>query len=147
MNAPPYTLDRWATPDDPEIGSIRFADLRKIERACQRIWAIARIVGNSANEPDSTGGQPLDPWVTSNLLGGLRVFAITLRIWWKWRLMGRRWVLGSGQRENLFINLNGSRELASLGCQFAVVQPKYQQYEGRHPTHCRHSSAPDRLPS
>ncbi len=71
MNDHPYTLDRWATPDDPEIGSIRFADLRKIERACQGIWAIARIVGNSANEPESTGAQPLDSWVTSNLLGGI----------------------------------------------------------------------------
>ncbi len=71
MNDHPYTLDRWATPDDPEIGSIRFADLRKIERACQGIWAIARIVGNSANEPASTGAQPLDPWVISNLLGGI----------------------------------------------------------------------------
>lgn len=71
MNDHPYTLDRWAAPDDPEIGSIRFADLRKIERACQGIWAIARIVGNSANEPDSTGAQPLDPWVASNLLGGI----------------------------------------------------------------------------
>ncbi|WP_081955205.1 hypothetical protein [Achromobacter sp. RTa] len=71
MNDHPYTLDRWATPDDPEIGSIRFADLRKIERACQGIWAIARIVGNSANEPTSSGAQPLDPWVTSNLLGGI----------------------------------------------------------------------------
>ncbi|WP_129242234.1 hypothetical protein [Achromobacter veterisilvae] len=71
MNDHPYTLDRWATPDDPEIGSIRFADLRKIERAYQGIWAIARIVGNCANEPESTGAQPLDPWVTSNLLGGI----------------------------------------------------------------------------
>ncbi|ASC67221.1 hypothetical protein B9P52_24375 [Achromobacter denitrificans] len=71
MNDRPYTLDRWATPDDPEIGSIRFADLRKIELACQGIWAIARIVGNSANEPESSGAQPLDPWVTSNLLGGI----------------------------------------------------------------------------
>ncbi|MNU63778.1 hypothetical protein D3C71_530360 [compost metagenome] len=71
MNDHPYTLDRWATPDDPENGSIRFADLRKIERACQGIWAIARIVGNSLNEPDSTGGQPLDPWVTSNLTGAI----------------------------------------------------------------------------
>ncbi|QCS65456.1 hypothetical protein [Achromobacter denitrificans] len=71
MNDHPYTLDRWATPDDPEIASIRFADLRKIERACQGIWAIARIVGNSTNEPDNTGAQPLDPWVTSNLLGGI----------------------------------------------------------------------------
>lgn len=71
MNDHPYTLDRWATPDDPENGSVRFADLRKIERACQGIWAIARIVGNSVDEPDSNDEQPLDPWVASNLLGGV----------------------------------------------------------------------------
>lgn len=71
MNDHPYTLDRWATPDDPENGSIRFADLRKIERACQGIWALARIVGNIVNEPNSTGAEPPDPWVTSNLLGGI----------------------------------------------------------------------------
>ena len=71
MDNYPLTHDRWATPDDPEFGWVRVADLRKMERACVGIWAIARIVGNSANEPDSTGAQPLDPWVTSNLLGGI----------------------------------------------------------------------------
>jgi len=71
MNDHPYTLDRWAAPDDPEHGVVRFADLRKIERACQGIWAISRIVGNSASEPDISGNQPLDPWVVSNLLGGI----------------------------------------------------------------------------
>ena len=71
MNDHPYTHDRWATPDDPEHGVVRLADLRKIERTCQGIWAISRIVGNSANEPDSTGMQPLDPWIVSNLLGGI----------------------------------------------------------------------------
>lgn len=71
MNDHPLTLDRWATPDDPEHGVVRLADLRKIERTCQGIWAINRIVGNSANEPDSTGTQPLDPWIVSNLLGGI----------------------------------------------------------------------------
>lgn len=71
MNDHPLTLDRWATPDDPEFGVVRLADLRKIERTCQGIWAISRIVGNSANEPDSTGTPPLDPWIVSNLLGGI----------------------------------------------------------------------------
>ncbi|WP_241133560.1 hypothetical protein [Achromobacter insuavis] len=71
MSHHPYTLDRWATPDDPESVSIRFADLRKIERACQGIWAIARIVGNSATEPESSGAAPLEPWVSANLVGGV----------------------------------------------------------------------------
>jgi len=71
MNDHPFTLDRWATPDDPEHGSIRFANLRKIERACQGIWAIARIVGNSTNEPDSTGAPSFDFLISSHLLGGI----------------------------------------------------------------------------
>lgn len=71
MDNHPFTHDRWATPDDPEYGRIRFADLRKIERACLGIWAIARIVGNSANEPDATGTPPLEAWIVSNLMGGV----------------------------------------------------------------------------
>ncbi|MDF3861499.1 hypothetical protein P3W70_24330 [Achromobacter denitrificans] len=71
MDDHPLTHDRWALPDDPEHGVVRFADLRKMERACQGIWAIARIVGNNANEPDATGAQPLDAWVVSNLIGGV----------------------------------------------------------------------------
>jgi len=70
MNDHPYTYDRWATPDDPEFALVRVDDLRKMERACQGIWAIARIVGNSVNEPDASGAEPLDHWVTSNLMGG-----------------------------------------------------------------------------
>ncbi|WP_082601427.1 hypothetical protein [Achromobacter sp. Root83] len=71
MNDHPNTYDRWALPDDPEHGTVRLNDLRKMERACQGIWAIARIVGNSATEPDATGAQPLDAWVVSNLIGGV----------------------------------------------------------------------------
>lgn len=71
MSDHPFTYDRWATPDDPELGVVRFDDLRKIERACLGIWAIARIVGNSANEPGATGARPLDAWMVSNLLGGV----------------------------------------------------------------------------
>lgn len=65
------THDRWATPDDPEFCPVRFADFRKMERACAAIWAIARIVGNGANEPEASGGQPLDAWTMSNLIGGI----------------------------------------------------------------------------
>lgn len=71
MNDNPYTLDRWATPDDPEHGVVRFSDLRKMERACQGIWAISRIVGNSVNNSEDARTPPLDPWVVSNLLGGI----------------------------------------------------------------------------
>lgn len=71
MNDHPFTYDRWATPDDPEFGVVRIDDLRKIEKACLGIWAIARIVGNSANEPGATGARPLEGWVVSNLIGGM----------------------------------------------------------------------------
>ncbi|KAG1241403.1 hypothetical protein G6F68_016756 [Rhizopus microsporus] len=42
-----------------------------MERACAAIWAIARIVGNCANEPEASGGKPLDAWIMSNLIGGI----------------------------------------------------------------------------
>lgn len=71
MNDHPFTYDRWATPDDPEFALVRVDDLRKMERACQGIWAIARIVGNGVNEPGATGVQPLDRWITSNLMGNV----------------------------------------------------------------------------
>lgn len=71
MEDNPCTYDRWATPDDPEFGVVRFDDLRKMERACQGTWAIARIVGNSVSEPGATGARPLDAWVVSNLMGGV----------------------------------------------------------------------------
>lgn len=96
MSHHPYTLDRWATPDDPESVPIRFADLRKIERACLGIWAIARIVGNSATEPEGTGAEPLEPWISANLLGGIESpSAITLRILQSRLWMGRGWILES----------------------------------------------------
>ncbi|WP_434641635.1 hypothetical protein [Achromobacter piechaudii] len=71
MSDQSFTYDRWAAPDDPEFVVVRVGDLRKIERACLGIWAIARIVGNSANEPGATGERPLDAWVVSNLIGGV----------------------------------------------------------------------------
>ncbi|WP_454674443.1 hypothetical protein [Achromobacter pestifer] len=71
MNDHPYTYDRWATPDDPEFAVVRVDDLRKMERACQGIWAIARIVGNGVTEADSSDAKPLDGWIASNLVGGV----------------------------------------------------------------------------
>ena len=71
MSDHPFTYDRWALPDDPEFAVVRFDDLRKIERACLGIWAIARIVGNSANEPAASEVTPLHGWVVSNLMGGV----------------------------------------------------------------------------
>lgn len=41
-----------------------------MERACQGIWAISRIVGNGANDSERADNKQLDPWVVSNLLGG-----------------------------------------------------------------------------
>jgi len=71
MSDQPFTYDRWATPDDPEFAVVRVDDLRKIDRACLGIWAIARIVGNSVNEPVAKGTDPLEAWVVSNLMGGV----------------------------------------------------------------------------
>lgn len=71
MDDHPLTHDRWATPDDPEFFTVRLAVLRKIERGCSAIWAIARIVGNSVNEPEASGSQPPNMWVESNLIGAI----------------------------------------------------------------------------
>jgi len=71
MSDHPFTYDRWATPDDPEFGVARFEDLRKIERACLGIWAIARIVGNRMNEPTVADANSPDTWVMSNLMGSV----------------------------------------------------------------------------
>jgi len=71
MSDHPFTYDRWATPDDPEFGVVRVDDLRKIERACLGIWAVARIVGNRINEPSAAGANSLDNWVMSNLMGSV----------------------------------------------------------------------------
>lgn len=71
MNDHPLTYDRWAAPDDPEFAIVRVSDLRKMERACQGIWAIARIVGNDVSESGAWRAEPLNTWVTSNLMGSI----------------------------------------------------------------------------
>lgn len=55
----------------PSMALFHFSDLRKMEQACQGIWAISRIVGNGANDSERAGNQQLDPWVVANLLGGI----------------------------------------------------------------------------
>lgn len=71
MDDHPFTHDRWATPDDVEFVTVRLTELRKMERTCAAIWTIARIFGNGANQPEAGGGQPLDAWIMSNLIGGI----------------------------------------------------------------------------
>ncbi|WP_175128880.1 hypothetical protein [Achromobacter piechaudii] len=71
MDDHPYTYDRWAAPDDPEFAVVRVADLRKMERACEGIWAIARIVGNGLNESGFSATRPLNAWVVTNLMGSV----------------------------------------------------------------------------
>lgn len=71
MSDHPFTYDRWATPDDPEFGVVRVDDLRKIEKACLGIWAIARVVGNCANDLEAAEEQSFDLGVVSNLMGSV----------------------------------------------------------------------------
>lgn len=71
MSDHPFTYDRWATPDDPEFGVVRVDDLRKIEKACLGIWAIARIVGNNMCELNPRRAHSFDEWVASNLMGSV----------------------------------------------------------------------------
>lgn len=71
MNDHPFTYDRWAAPDDPEFAVVRVSDLRKMERACQGIWAIARIVGNGVSDPGDTATESLNNSVMSSLMGGV----------------------------------------------------------------------------
>lgn len=71
MSDQSFTYDRWAAPDDPEFVVVRVGDLRKMERACQSIWAIARIVGNGVSEAEASITLRLDNWMASNLVGGV----------------------------------------------------------------------------
>ncbi|WP_447917188.1 hypothetical protein [Achromobacter aegrifaciens] len=71
MQSHPLTQNPWSVDTDPEFGSIPLAHLRYIDRARHAIEAIARMVGNSASEPDATGGQPLDAWTVAALMGGV----------------------------------------------------------------------------
>ena len=71
MQSHPLTQNPWSIPTDPELGLIPLAPLHHIDRARNAIETIARMVGNSASEPDATGSQPLDAWTVATLLGGV----------------------------------------------------------------------------
>ncbi|CAB3865438.1 hypothetical protein LMG26684_02794 [Achromobacter mucicolens] len=65
------TQDPWFVDTNPELGLVPLSQLYNIERARYAIASIARLVGNSASEPDATGAQPLDAWTVTALLGGV----------------------------------------------------------------------------
>lgn len=71
MSDQSFTYDRWAAPDDPEFVVVRVGDLRKIERACWGIWAIARILGIGASGTETTEQYSPDKWAVLNLTGGV----------------------------------------------------------------------------
>jgi hypothetical protein len=53
------------------VASVSLSHLRQTDRARYAIQAIARMVGNSASEPDATGSLPLDAWSVAALIGGV----------------------------------------------------------------------------
>ena len=71
MQSHPLTQNPWSVDTDLELGSVPLAHLHHINRARCAIEAIARMVGNSASEPDATGSQPLDAWTVVALMGGV----------------------------------------------------------------------------
>jgi hypothetical protein len=71
MQSHPLTQNPWSVESDPELGSVTLSHLHHIDRARHAIEAIARMVGNSASEPDATGAQPLDAWTVAALMGGV----------------------------------------------------------------------------
>ena len=82
MQSHPLTQNPWSVDADPEHGLVPLSPLYQIDRARYAIAAMARMVGNSASEPDATGGQPLDAWTVAALMGGWKACAIT---WGPWR--------------------------------------------------------------
>lgn len=68
----PLTQNPWSNDTDPELALVRLAHLHHIDRTRHAIDAIARLVGNSAFEPDATGSKPLDPWTIAALMGGVQ---------------------------------------------------------------------------
>ncbi|MGE8628085.1 hypothetical protein [Achromobacter denitrificans] len=71
MPSHPLTQNPWSVDTDPEQGLVPLSPLYQIDRARYAIAAMARMVGNSASEPDATGGQPLDAWTLAALMGGV----------------------------------------------------------------------------
>lgn len=67
----PLTQNPWSVDTDREFGPDPPSHLYQIDRARYAIQTIARMVGNSASEPDATGSPPLDPWAITALMGGV----------------------------------------------------------------------------
>lgn len=71
MTNHPLTQNPWSIETDPEHGLVALANLHHIDRTRHAIETIARMVGNSAAEPDATGSRPLDAWTIATLMGGV----------------------------------------------------------------------------
>ncbi len=67
----PLTQDPWSIDTDRESGPVSLSHLHQIDRTRYAIQTIARMVGNSASEPDATGSPPLDAWSVAALMGGV----------------------------------------------------------------------------
>ena len=72
MQSHPLTQNPWVIDTDPELGVVPLANFQHIDRTRHAIDAIARLVGNSACEPDATGAQPLGAWTIAALMGGVQ---------------------------------------------------------------------------
>ncbi|WYX31031.1 hypothetical protein WJ976_06440 [Achromobacter denitrificans] len=77
----PLTQNPWSVDTDREFGPVSLFHLHQIDRARYAIQTIARMVGNSASEPDATGSPPLDAWTVATLMGEWKVFA---SMWVRW---------------------------------------------------------------
>lgn len=67
----PLTTNRWSVEGEPEYGRIRLSRLHQLERARLGIETIARLVGNSALEPNASGASPFDAETVARLMGGV----------------------------------------------------------------------------
>ncbi|WP_258128089.1 hypothetical protein [Achromobacter anxifer] len=67
----PLTQDPWSIDTNLESSPVSLSHLHQIDRARYAIQTIARMVGNSASEPDATGSPPLDAWSVAALMGGV----------------------------------------------------------------------------
>ncbi|CUI72918.1 hypothetical protein [Achromobacter xylosoxidans] len=67
----PLTQNPWQIDTDRESGLVSLSHLHQLDRTRYAIQTIARMVGNSASEPDATGSPALDPWAITALMGGV----------------------------------------------------------------------------
>lgn len=71
MNTHPLLEDRWLVHGEPEHGMVMLAHIHQIDRGRHAIETIARMVSNSAVEPDESGTPELDTWTITCRLGGV----------------------------------------------------------------------------